>query len=178
MSGRPSVVAFDLSLRATGVAMPDGSTLSLKPGSRTGMARLAWIRDSVAGLADLPGVCAVDLVVIEGYSYASKGASVVDIGEMGGVVRLMLWERQIPYVEVAPSSLKMFATGKGNAGKDDVLAEAIRRLGYAGSSKDEADALWLRAMALHHYGEPVVSLPATHLRGIDKVSWPELGRAA
>lgn len=60
----------------------------------------------------------VDHLVIEGYSYGSKGRSVVDMGENGGILRWKLWNNKISYSEVAPSELKKMATGKGNANKE------------------------------------------------------------
>jgi len=66
--------------------------------------------------------------------------------------------------------LKVFATGKGNAGKADVLVSAVRRLGYDGADHNQADALWLRAIGMHLLGEPIVDLPKEHLRSLAKLS--------
>lgn len=65
------------------------------------------------------------------------------------------------------------ATDAGAAPKEAVLAAAIRRLGYGGSSHDEADAFWLRTMALDHYvalAEPVV--PIAHRAVLLRIDWP------
>lgn len=159
------VVGLDLSLTATGIADAEGGEQVART-RLLGMARLALLRDTV-----LDHCAGVDLVVIEGYSFNSRQGG-EHLGELGGVVRLGLWEAQVPFVEVSPASLKMYATGKGNAGKAEVLVSAVRRLNYDGSDNNCADALWLRAMALDHYGEPVVTVPQSHRRGLEKVAWP------
>lgn len=163
-----NIIGLDLSLTSTGVARADGSSLRIRS-KKTGPERLHEIQEAVAIL-----IRGADLCIIEGYSYGSKGRSVFQIGELGGVIRHFLWEYGLPYVEVAPSALKKFATGRGNAGKDEVLAAAIRRLDYQGSSNDEADALFLRHMALTHYELSVIPFPQAHLEALAKVEWPAL----
>lgn len=44
------------------------------------------------------------------------------MGEVGGVARLALWESTIPFRLHDPSSVKIFATGKGNADKEEMKA--------------------------------------------------------
>ena len=109
--------------------------------------------------------------MIEGYAYA-RANQAHQIGELGGVVRLALSDRGVPVVEVSPSSLKKLATGKGNASKDAVLAEAMRRLGYQGSDNNEADALWLLEMARQALDLPgAVDLPKAHRSAVDPEKW-------
>jgi crossover junction endodeoxyribonuclease RuvC len=137
----PSVLALDLSLTATGWAKSDGSSVVSSGVLRTpeeldGMERIKWILDSVWNLTE-----DAHFTVIEGYAF-DRPNQAHQIGELGGVVRFTLWEGGRPFVLIAPSSMKMFATGKGNASKDEVLACAIRKLDYLGFSKDEADALF------------------------------------
>ena len=184
MSSAPLVVkitALDLSLSSTGWARtpvaPQGSPAPsprprcgvVSPPSSVGkgVVRLAWLRDAVLDRVD-----GTDLVVIEGYSFHSRGRGTIARAELGGVFRLALHDRGIPWVEVSPSSLKRYATGKGNAPKEAVLASAIRRLGYPGHLDDEADALWLLAMAQDHYGLPgAPAMPKSHRKALEGVRW-------
>jgi hypothetical protein len=78
----------------------------------------------------------------------------------------------VAFADVPPASLKKFACGKGNAKKEEMLAAAIRRLGYEGSSFDEVDALWLRAMGCEALATPLVKMPAAHLDALKAVDWP------
>lgn len=164
------VLALDPSLRATGWAHSDGQSgvLSTPRAVGSGVERLAWIRDGVLDLA-----AGADLVLIEGYSFASRGRAVVSLGELGGVLRLALHEAGLVVVEVAPAVRCRYATGKGNAPKEAVLAAAIRRLGYAGHKHDEADALWLLALARDRYDLPGrVDVPQAHRTALEGVAWP------
>ena len=162
------VLGLDLSLTATGYAYSEEVVGAWRVKQR-GEARLVLLRDAVLNVAEV-----ADVVVLEGYSYASPNQA-HQIGELGGVVRVMLHERHIPFVEVAPATLKRFATGKGNATKDAVLAAAIRRFGFEGSDNNEADAWLLRAMGLEHYlGSSIPLRPAYMAEALERVDWPEL----
>ena len=98
-----------------------------------------------------------DLVVAEGSAGFTRGQNAVRMAnEYRGVIRLFCGDNGIPYFEVAPSSLKRFATGHGRVPKElkgkvtskEMMVSAARmRLGYKGRSDDEADALWLREAA-------------------------------
>jgi len=167
-----NVLALDLALGKTGFATQSGSGVFSPPSSHNrGVQRLQWIRDRVMQFV-FQG--AIDLVVIEGYAYA-RANQAHQIGELGGVVRLELTEQRMPWIEIPPSTLKKLATGKGNAVKELVLVEAVKRLGYDGCDNNTSDALWLLQAALQGYGLPgAVELPKTHLAALDKVKWPEI----
>ena len=161
------VLGLDLSLTATGYAYNDEVTGVIRSKAR-GMRRLAEIREAVLELAH-----EADVVVLEGYSYASANQA-HQIGELGGVVRLALHDRRIPFVDVAPAALKKFATGKGNAPKDAMIAAAIRRFGFEGSDNNEADAWMLRCMGLTYYAPTADAIFGYQLEALGKVTWPKL----
>ena len=161
----PTILALDLSLTCTGVCR-DGQCSRISTKLR-GWPRLERI---VSDITDAAVGC--DVGVIEGYSFGSKGRSVFQIAELGGIVRWELLDRGLLIVDVPPSSLKRYATGRGNAGKDEMIAAAIRRFGFEGSSNDEADAYLLWHMALHAYGSPVVDVPKAQAEAVGKVEWP------
>jgi len=160
-----NILAIDPSLTGTGICLYDGSTHTIHTKLR-GPERLQWIRDAI-----IDRTLAIRLVVIEGYSYGSKGAAVVNIGELGGVLRLAIYERQIPLVEIPPSCLKKYATGKGNASKDDVLQAGVMRSGHTFADNNACDAWWLHQLALAHY-EPdnplLIKMPAGNREGLKK----------
>lgn len=168
------IVALDLSLTATGWCASAAGGMRfgvLRPpkGADRGMARLRWIRSQL-----YERVTGSDLVVIEGYAYARVNQA-HQLGELGGVVRLSLFDRGLRYVDVAPQCRAKFATGKGNASKELVLAEAVRKLGYLGSSTDEADALWLWQMAQAHYTDHATN--EAQRQALAAVGWPVLAGA-
>lgn len=166
------ILALDLSLSATGFALPNGTLGTIAPRHLTGVERLDWIDDQVIRL-----VVDVDLVVIEGYAYGRPNQA-VHIGELGGVIRLSLYQRGFPVAEVPPASVKKYATGKGNATKPDMRVALLQRAGIDERDDNRVDAWWLRAAALDHYGAPIVAMPAANRDGLAKVAWPELEAAS
>lgn len=173
------ILGLDLSLTATGWAgwaLHSCGVLKPPRGEDRGMERLDWIRRQVLEVVRVDAFYgSADLVVLEGYSFGSKGRATFSLGELGGVVRLALHRAGIPYVDVAPQTLKKYATGKGNAPGQAVLVEAVKRLGYEGADDNAADAMWLLAMGLDAYGQPgAPEMPQTHRGALASVDWPRL----
>lgn len=169
-----TVLALDLSLTSTGFALPgESGTLRPPTGLGKGVRRLHWLQTQAMRLAQ-----GVQLVVIEGAAYGgARGTSRLHAaGQLSGVILLGLHLARVPVVELPPASLKRLATGRGNAPKEQVLAAAIRRLGYPGHSDDEADALWLLQAAGQVYGLPWrVDLPQAHVQKLEAATeWPPI----
>jgi hypothetical protein len=59
-----------------------------------------------------------DVIAIEGYSFQSKGRSVFQIAENGGLLKYKIWRAKIDLKIYPPSKIKKFATLKGNANKN------------------------------------------------------------
>jgi hypothetical protein len=106
-------------------------------------------------------------------------ATIVALAKLHGIVEFWL-DQRVPYVKVNQTLLKLYAAGRGNAPKDEVLLAAERRLsGYVASritGNDEADALWLAAMVRDQYGAPLTPMPQAHRAALTKIVWPVLGR--
>lgn len=86
-----------------------------------------------------------DALVIEdseGFNYKGKRAHEV-AANLRGVCKVFCAVHSIGYYEVHPVTLKKATTGKGNAGKDKMLAYAKNNLGLQSDNEDEADALCL-----------------------------------
>ncbi len=167
------IIAIDPSLVATGVCFSTGETAVIKTKGKTGVERLGYLQDEV--LDCLPTHLGVTLVVIEGYSYGSKGRALFQIGELGGVIRLGLHRLGVPWVEVPPTCLKKYATGKGNATKDEVIQQAVVRSGHTFQDNNAADAWWLWLMATDHYSTLPRPMPAENRKALDKIEWVSLG---
>jgi crossover junction endodeoxyribonuclease RuvC len=171
------VSGLDLSLTATGVAHaypdPRGDSRigSGRIGSPTiGVRRLREIRDKVLGWVGARDL--VDLVVVEGPAYSAQGGQAHERAGLWWMVYEALDDLNFRLLVVPPATLKVYATGSGAAGKDVVLASACRRLPWAGSDNNEADAAWLCAIGADLLGEPIVTLPATHRRALAKLTLP------
>ena len=118
-----------------------------------------------------------DLVVVEAPAFAQVSGSHHDRSGLWWLVVEPLCALVCPVVEVPPTTLKKYATGKGNASKDEVLAAIIRRYPMCNPlDNNEADALALMAMGLDHLGEPLADVPAVNRQALDAVHWPQVHR--
>lgn len=158
-------LGLDLSLTATGFADHVGTGLIHAPKGEAGIERIETLAMAVTERARLS-----DVVIIEGHSFSSRQSFAHEIGELFGVVRYLLYISGTPIVEVPPASLKKYATGKGNAGKDEVIAAAIRSLGFPGSNNNEADAWVLYSMGQSWY--ETKEEPIYRAKVLSTISWP------
>lgn len=172
MSRNIGFIGLDLSLTSTGISV-DGFTSVITVNSK-GPERLSAISKKIL---DLVTAHRADIAIIEGYSFASRNSQAHSIGELGGAVRLRLWENNIPFVEIPPTSRAKFATGRGNAAKTEVMSAVSARTGIAWSGKgadDMCDAWILEQMGLTYLGVSKIEWPASHLEALKKVDWTPL----
>lgn len=167
-----NVIGLDLSLTSTGVASSLGAVTRIRshPSAEVSpFSRLRIIRAEVMG-----HVLCADLVVVEGLSLGSKSGQHLTRAGLWHLVMEAIDTAGIPWAEVAPTALKKYATGKGNADKDTVLLAAAKRYpDHAIRGNDEADAVILAAMGADHLGVPIATMPAVHRAALDKVAWPK-----
>ncbi len=67
-------------------------------------------------------------IALEDYSYASTGRA-FQIGENGGVLKNRFWKNGFKVQKIAPTQIKKFATGKGNADKEMMQESFIKDTG-------------------------------------------------
>lgn len=161
-------LALDLSLTATGWAMSLEQHGVHHTGTLRGVERLVALQD---WLADMLYDHDPDMVAIEGYAMGARGRAVFNIGEWGGVARLTIQQAGVPYVEIPPSTLKKFATGRGNAPKPDMRMELYKRTGLDITDDNEVDAIWLAAATHQAYDDPLWKMPAANVDALAKVDW-------
>lgn len=115
------------------------STTSSKWG-KTVRGRIARYRHLLGSCLEFAEKYDVSQFFVEGYSFASRGQAVITLAEFGGVLRdRLLWRNNL-VLEIAPTMLKKFATGKGNANKILVLQEIAKRYGIFFDSDNLGDA--------------------------------------
>jgi Holliday junction resolvasome RuvABC endonuclease subunit len=135
-----------------------------------GQKRLTYLRDLIAEVVwqETP-----DIVLIEGYSYASPNGA-HQAGELGGVIRTMLTDWLIPWTTVTPQNRAKLATGNGSAKKAAVVSALSARTGLNFPTDDDADAFTLWCMALEAYDQehPLRPLPKLNLAAMVTVDWP------
>lgn len=167
-----TVIGLDLSLTSTGVASNLGWVERVRSHPSAEISPFSRLRIIRARLMDY--VRSADLVVVEGPSLASKDGQFFTRAGLWHLVMEWVDAQDIPWAQVAPGALKRYATGRGNAKKDEMVAAVVRRFpDYPVNGNDEADALTLAAMGADHLGQPIVDMPATHRAALTKVAWPE-----
>lgn len=152
------VVGIDPSLSGTGVVVfrgdGDHDAKRFPSSSRGDKVRERNIRylSVVSRVIDFIEDCTEDAgepvaIAIENYAFAAEGRARYS-AEFGGILRsdLCAWESTRIY-EVAPGTLKKFATGKGDAEKNDVMHAVMDRWECGFSSDDEFDAYVLARIA-------------------------------
>lgn len=113
------------------------------------------------------------LVVIEQPAYAAVGGSHHDRSGLWWMVVGTYLGYEYKVAEVPPTVVKKFATGKGNADKDTVLAATIRRYPDANvSNNNVADAVTLAAMGARFMGHPQEVDTVKLLEAMAVVRWP------
>jgi crossover junction endodeoxyribonuclease RuvC len=163
----PELLGLDLSLTATGYAENGGTGLIHAPKGETGITRIDSIAREVQHRA-----AGKDLVILEAHSFSARQQYAHEIGELFGVVKWLLHNDGHVVIEVPPARLKKFATGKGNAGKDEVIAGAIRALGFPGSNNNEADAWVLYQMGVYWYRGNLDMVPVYRSQVLEAMDWP------
>jgi len=127
-------------------------------------ARFAHYTREISELVDAYGV---DLVVIEGYAFAGKFNNSLQY-ELGACIRMKLWQDEVKFVEVPPTSLKKFVTGKGNVKKNLMLLAVYKRWDFDTEDDNEADAYGLAQFGRAMIGEPT-GVPAVNFTAVEKV---------
>lgn len=164
------VVGLDLSLTAIGIADERGTgVISHKIRSNATDEDRCERLHSLASQVDV-ATRGCDLVVIEGYAFGRPNQA-HQLGELGGLVKTVLWRRGRKFFLMPPAKVKKFATNNGGAAKEQVLAAAVRMASEI-ETTHEADAYFLRMMALGHYLNGDVIAPAYRAAVLQGIDWP------
>jgi hypothetical protein len=170
------------SIRTTGVDFTD-------PDGPAGLG-LRWParRQAIVG-ALFEHVGPSTLLVREGRieSLSVKGASLLDLAALHASVEDECWRRGVPLATVNLQRVKIYAAGTGRADKDAMVEAAQREFAglVAVANDDEADALWVLAIAAHIAGLPMVRVNARRLTVVAQCraggpygTWPSLQQGA
>jgi len=106
-----------------------------------------YIMDSLCGYLVNPGMAHIGY---ENYSFDSTNRA-FSLGELGGVLKTGLLKMPwagATFTLVPPTSLKQFAVGHGEVGKEAMMAQAaLESSSMAGQSDDACDAYFLAKLA-------------------------------
>lgn len=161
-------IGTDLSLTSTGFSgFGESGVIATK---LTGIERLHEISTKLIEIGSAAPTSPI--FIIEGYSFASRNSQAHSIGELGGVVRYRLWQAGMKFVDIPPTCRAKFATGRGNASKNEVMSSISARTGIVFSGKgadDICDAWILEEIGLHLLGKSRFSWPASHTDALAKL---------
>ncbi len=167
-----NLLALDLSLVSTGFC--SDKKMGIIATAEKGPKRLDLISSAIS---DIVKEEEIGVVIIEGYSFASRSGQAFSIGELGGVVRTTLYRMGIPFIEIPPTCRAKFATGKGNASKNEVVSSISAKTGIIfrnPGADDQCDAWILLEMAKTYLGVSSIDWPKVNKDALDKVDWSPL----
>lgn len=157
MEANKFIIAIDPSLSNTAIIIGNQAssssmkTFGSKPVGPMVAERIPRFAAQVAEVKEFirREIGAMDAVIfIEGYSMGSSSQGLTSICEYGGLLRSALLAFNGPIYEVAPTTLKKFATGKGVGKKDMIAAHLTKRYNVLLESNDEYDAYALYRLGL------------------------------
>lgn len=90
-------------------------------------------------------------VYLEGPSFSSNGAFILQMGALHYFIRIFLRKKGINYKIIAPGTLKKFVTGDGRAKKELMLLKTYKNWGVEFSDNNLADAYGLARYALEDF---------------------------
>lgn len=134
------VIGIDASLSSTGYAYTYNGKLitgCITTHPLKGPHRLFYTRLQLGKILDLANPT---LAVVEDYAMGARGNNMFHIGELGGVLKVLLWERGIDLITVPPTTMKSVIALDGRADKAKIAMALKVRFGMTVTQHDEADA--------------------------------------
>lgn len=140
------VLGLDLSLAASGVALPNGHLKTVRP--YFGPDHPGRRFDELDGhFEQIVRYLNPSVAVVEGIGLHGYPLSLVGMGGIHAIVLRRLFRASVQVFVAAPTQVKLWATGKGNASKDEMIA-AAQVAGAEPADDNQADAWWLRDMGV------------------------------
>ena len=129
-----------------------------------------------------------DVVTVEG-TFSAQTGSDYPLHHLHANLKQWLWRRRIPYVDVAPATLKVWMTGRGRGvTKRESTASVIAAYGAFLSinpaDDNQADAVGLLTMTLAAHAQQLChpphlpGKPNSHWRALKGLKWPSVDLSA
>lgn len=147
-----SLTGFALSF--VSVDDPSKHTTWVYKSPYSGVKRLSDIGGWIVGKLETLSDEYIQDIAMEGTVLMSHSALV--LGELAAAVKLTLWDYYMDYdhqdhlrtpLQIPPMTLKKYATGKGNAKKQEMLLQMYKRWGVEFNNDNAADAYALARLA-------------------------------
>lgn len=144
-------IGIDQSLKCTSISVFTNQTIKIyqiKP-IYMGVHRINEIYDTFMEILEQHPE--IDAAAIEGYAFQGEGRR-FNLGELGGVLRLALYKKKINTIEVPPTYLKKYISGKGNSPKNLMNKEVYKKYDVDLDDDNDVDSFSL-AMLCEEYFE-------------------------
>lgn len=156
-------LGLDLSLVGSGIVLLENGKIILKqvikskptPGGKP-IDELKRIQKIVEAIEDIVSEHSPTIAIIEGMAYmATKTSSLVQLSALNYFTRAMLADYRVPFCLCAPTTLKKFITGKGNADKEVLMMVVYRDYKEQILDNNLVDAFGLALIGTAVLGNPV-----------------------
>jgi Holliday junction resolvasome RuvABC endonuclease subunit len=152
-NGNPRFVGLDPSFNGTGIIILDSNgeiieQILHKAKEGEVEERLLDIEKKIKIIPNIPRL---EIVYIEGPSYSSSGAFVLQMGALHYLTRLIFLKKKINYKIIAPGTLKKYVAGTGVAKKELMLLKTYKKWGVEFNDNNLCDAYGLARMALEDF---------------------------
>jgi Holliday junction resolvasome RuvABC endonuclease subunit len=153
-----TIVGLDLSLTGTGMVVLDNGSImtkkliKTKPTAKNPLKEVERLLTIKAEITSELERVKPDLVLVEGLAFGARNATAtMQLAGLNYLIREYLAVKKLPFVVVAPTTLKKFILGKGVGPKDVMLLETFKRYGI--SFMDNNLCLAAGTMVLTENGE-------------------------
>ena len=143
-------IGLDLSLTKTGVVVLNNGKIvkqqliKSKPVGDKPVDELKRIRKIVEEIESVVNEYEPTVAVIENLAFMARNTTALtQLAGLSFFVRAVLFDNKIPFYLCAPTTLKRFATGKGNSEKDHMILEVYKQYGVDFVDNNIADAIFL-----------------------------------
>ena len=145
----PSLTSFGITLLDSKGEMLSAYCVQTK---LKGMVRLQYLLNHILNIYETnPDIIGA---AMEGYSYASfNSSSSAVLHELGGLIKYHLWMLKKELLIVAPTSVKKFVLGKGQAEKNKMMLGIYKKWGKEFKNDDEADSFAIAKIAYHYHSK-------------------------
>jgi len=112
--------------------------------------RMIEIKDKISNVLE-DDYDKIVVAYIENISFGSQGRGADQLAALNYFIRIFLYEKQINFYMIAPTSLKKYVTGKGQCKKNLMLKEVYKRWGEDFDDDNIADSYSLARMAVDDF---------------------------
>lgn len=109
------------------------------------------------------------LVVYEDYAMGARGNNMFHMGELGGVLKVLIWSKGVDLLPIPPTVMKSVIALDGKADKTKIATALKVRYNLTVTQHDEADAAGLLLLGDMYCGNRSVAQKVGKLDRFDSV---------